>query len=124
MTGPATYHARVQALSETLQARLGVRGRTLEKRLRRAGRRLPPKARRAGREIVEAGRHIDHPKLARFTDAARLEEAFATLEGHLKKVNRKEERLNAFLGTAGALVFNLLLLGAGVLLFLWWSGLL
>lgn len=123
MIGPAAYHARAQALSETLRARLGIGGRTLDAQLRRAGRRLPPQARRAGREIVEAGRHIEHPKLARLTNPARLEQAFATLEGHLKKVNRNEERLYAFLGFAGALVFNLLLLAVAVLLLIRWQGL-
>lgn len=123
MTDPATYHARAEALSEALQARLGVRGRGLEARLRRAGRRLPAPARRAGREIVEAGRKIEHPKLARMIDAGRVDAAFDTVNRHLKGIDRAEARRGALLGLAGALVFNLLLLAFLVGLLMRWQGL-
>lgn len=124
MIDPERFRERSEALSEALHAKLGVRGRGLEARLRRAGRRLPKQARRAGQEIIAASRRVDHPKLARLDNPARLDAAFDRISADLSGADRGERRRVALLSVLAALVLNLMLLGLGVIVLLRWQGLL
>lgn len=124
MIDPARFHRNAQALSEALHSRLGVSGRDLGTRLARAGRLLPRALRRDSRQIAQAGRMIGHPKLARLVDTARTDQAFARLGAHLKGIDPAERRRQALLSRLAVVVFNLMVLGAGLLALLAWRGLL
>lgn len=123
MIDPHRFHKRTEALSDLLQARLGVRGRGLERRLARAGRMLPRAVRREGQKIMQAGRLIGHPKLARLIDPVRTDRSFDIVTAHLKRFDRAEVRRNAVLSVLAVVVFNLMLLGLGVVALLRWQSL-
>lgn len=123
MIDPHKFHKRAEALGDLLQERLGVRGRGLERRLARAERLLPRSVRRECRQIAQAGRFIGHPKLARLIDPVRMDRAFDSVTAHLRRIDRAEARRNAVLSVLAVVVFNLVLLGVGVVALLRWQGL-
>lgn len=122
MIDTAKFHQRAESLSEMLQARLGVRGKSLKARLSRAGRRLPKAQRRAGQTLIETERLLGHPKLARLADPVATDQAFDSITGHLKGIDRAEARRNALLTWLAVVVFNLLLLGGLVVALVRWQG--
>ena len=111
---------RIAKLEEQLGRKLHLRGKTLSRRLRRAGRLLPKHVRRAGAVIVEAQSRSGHPRLACLIDQTGLERAFADFHAYLDGIDPAERRKAAFLGFAGSVVFNLLLVAVLVLVFLRW----
>lgn len=123
MTDPATYQSKADALHAKLETRLGLKTKRFEARLTKAMGRFPKPVRRAAKTILDARAQMQHPKLARLVDPAGLDNAFDTVQRHLKTVDIQEERITRILGTLGAMVFNLVLLGLGLVLFLRWQGL-
>lgn len=123
MIDQQVFYRDSRALAKLLQARLGSRGETLAQQIRRAGRRLPAEIRRTGAEIVGAETVMAHPRLARLVHPARLEAAFESLSAHLKTVDPADRRRHALLSALAVVVFNLLLLGLGLAVFLKWQGL-
>ncbi len=115
-------HGRAQRLDALMQEKLGGKGRTLEKKFARAGRALPRRIQRAGRVITDAQQVAGHPKLARLSDPRALEQAFTEVTAYLRTIDPADRRKGAALGMLGGLVFNLLLLVAGVILVLHWRG--
>jgi hypothetical protein len=115
----ATKAADVQA---QLQAKLGVKGRSLEHALSRAGHRLPRSARARGQEIVAAQKMAENPKLARRLDGAALGAAYEGLSAHLGAIDVADRRKGKMLSLAGVIVFNLLVVIVGFMVWLWWRG--
>ena len=111
--------AEVQRL---LQVKLGVKGRSLEHALNRAGHRLPRGARARGAEIVAAEKLAANPKLARRVDGAALNAAYDGLSAHLGAIDVADRRKGKLLSLAGSVAFNLLVVGVGFLVWLWWRG--
>lgn len=116
------FDARREALETQLHEKLGLRGKTLAARLRRAGRMLPKRLRAEGQYLVEAERKLAHPRLATQVDAARVKKAFGALEEHLKSIDAADRRRSRLIHWLAGLVFNLLILGALVLIALRWQG--
>jgi len=123
MIDPDRFHRRAERLNALLRERLGVRGRDLEARLRRAGRALPRRYRRAGAEIAATSRRMDHPRLARLHDPARLEAAFDDLTAYLRHIDPAERRRQAVLSVLAVIFVNLMLVGLALWAILRWRGL-
>lgn len=109
-------------LQQQLQAKLGVKGRSLEHALNRAGHRLPRSARARGQQIVAAQKLAGNPKLSRRVDGAAFNAAYDGLSAHLGAIDVADRRKGTLLSLAGSIVFNLLVVGVGFLVWLWWRG--
>lgn len=116
------FRNRIAVLEGLMQAKLGGRGRSLAGRFARAGRRLPKRIRRAGRILTEAEARMSHPGLARLQDTKAINAAFSEITAHLETIDPVDRRKGAVLGVLGGVVFNLILLVGGILLFLHWRG--
>jgi hypothetical protein len=118
--GPVNKY--VQEVRALIDARLRVRGRTLEQQLKRAGRLLPAAMQREGRYLVQAETFMDHPKLGRMIDAAKVETAHRRLVAHLKSIDPAERRKTRLLGIAGVISFNLIVVSGALIGWLVWRG--
>jgi len=113
---------KVLTVRRELQAKLGVQGRDLAHALRRAGRRLPAGIRKQGAALARAEFFARNPKMARRLDGAEVQIAFKNVMTHLRGINVAEARKDRILGIAGSVAFNLLLVAAVFVGFLWWRG--
>lgn len=113
---------QTDALSALMRSKLGVRGGSLASQLTRAGRMMPARVRRAGQLIVRSQRAADHPRLALMMDPAPLQAATRDMTQYLKGVDPKERRKTRVLRWLAGLVFNLMLIGALLVLVLRWQG--
>lgn len=109
-------------LQQQLQEKLGVKGRSLEHALARAGHRLPRRLRARGQEIVAAQKLAAHPKLARQIDGAAVRDAYDGLSAHLGQIDVADRQKGKMLSLAGSIAFNLLVVSAGFMVWLWWRG--
>lgn len=112
----------VQEVRALIEARLRVRGRSLEHQLKRAGRLLPKAMQREGRYLVQAATFMDHPKLGRMIDTAKVESAHRRLVEHLKSIDPAERRKTRLLGVAGVVSFNLIVVAGALIGWLVWRG--
>lgn len=111
-----------EALRAQLREKLGVRSRDLAQGFKRAGREIPRHLRADGKLLAQAETYVAHPKLAKRVDAAAVGRAFANIGAHLKTVDAADRRKGFWLGLAGSIVFNLLVIGGMFVLFMWWRG--
>lgn len=113
---------KVEAVQDLLTQKYGIKRAPLEKMLGRAGRRIPKKIQLKTRTLIEAQRLAGHPKLARQMDGAVVAQAHAEVAAHLKAINVSDRRKGRILVLAGVVVFNLLLVVATFIVWLWWRG--
>ena len=121
MSGDAVQ-AKVDEVARLMAERLRIRGRTLEVQVRRAGRLLPRARARDARFLAQASLLVQNPKLARMVDQRQVDSAHAALVAFLNGIDPAERRKDRILGILGILSFNLLLIGGGVITWLWWRG--
>lgn len=124
MIDPVTFQEDIDATQVRLRTRLGARGKTLAQSLRRARRSLPRSAQQAGAQLVQMQAMAAHPRLRRLVGRAQVDAALRALNAPLATINVKERRKDRLLGLAASVVFNLLILGALVIAFMRWRGLL
>jgi len=98
------------SLSQALDEKLGLRHGTLARRAQKAGRRLPKRVRRQILDIAEAQKIAGNQHLARQLDGDALRTSHTKAMAHLKSIDPRDRRIGAILGSAGGLVFNLILL--------------
>lgn len=122
MTDRTDIAGKAADLQQQLQEKLGIKGRSLEHALSRAGRRLPRRLRARGQEIVAAQKLAAHPKLAPRIDGAAVSAAYDGLSAHLRQIDVADRRKGKALSLAGSIAFNLLVVGVGFLIWLWWRG--
>lgn len=114
--------ARNAALTQLMADRHGGRAPTLAKAVARAGRRLPKSARAQAAVLVEAERMAQVPKLARRVDAAAVARAEKDLTAHLAAIDVKERRTSFWLGLAGVIAAQVLVIVTAFLVWMWWRG--
>lgn len=114
--------SQVDEVGRLLAERLGARGRTLDAQIRKAGRLLPRARIRDARFLAQAAQLAQNPKLARMVDPRQADAAHAALVAYLATVDPAERRKDRLLALLGVLAFNLLLIGAGIVTWLWWQG--
>lgn len=112
--------ASVEAL---LEKQMGVGGHGLRAKVKRAGRRLPRSVRRDAMLIAEAQPLAGHPKLSKQVDLPRMEAAERRIAAYLRGYDLADKRKGAVLGLLGSLSFNLLAVGALLVVVLVWRGL-
>ncbi|WP_052249447.1 hypothetical protein [Tateyamaria sp. ANG-S1] len=117
-----SIQARANRIQTALHAAFGVRGKTLSASLRKTGRRLPKRLRADARQILDAQGFGGHPKLMRQVDGSALKAAEDRVLTYLDGIDRADRRKGFWLGVAGAIAFNILLVLAGVVFWMWWAG--
>ncbi|MEM1351826.1 MAG: hypothetical protein AAGF27_05755 [Pseudomonadota bacterium] len=113
---------RTAELLALFQERMGVKASTLEKAVARAGRRLPRAVRDQAATLVDAQSWAGNPKLMRQLDSQVLASAYRDIADHLKSIDNREERVTRQLNRLALIAFNLLLVLAAFLAFVWWQG--
>ena len=122
MDNEVSISTQIDAMRDLFEKHLGVRAPTLEKAVRRAGRRLPRGVRAKAGVLVEAEGYATHPKLERRIDRAATDAAVNELSTYLKAQDLDRERTTRRLNALAGLVFNLLLVGALLIVVLRWRG--
>jgi len=122
METQATVDARASRIQSALDGAFGVRAKTLAKALKRTGRRLPKRLHTEAQQIVAAQRLGGHPKLMRQVDGDALTRAEERVVTWLDGIDRADNRKGLWLGIAGAIAFNVLLILTGFVLWMVWTG--
>ena len=111
--------ARVQG---ALDKAFGVRAKSLAAALRKTGRRMPRRLHVQAQHIVDAQGLGGHPKLLRQVDSSNLAQAENAVVSWLGNVDRADQRKGFWIGVGATLGFNILLIVAGVVFWMWWTG--
>jgi hypothetical protein len=114
--------ARNAALTQLLAEKHGGRARSLAAAVRRAGRRLPKSARAQAAVLIEAERLATIPKLARRIDEAAVKRADKELTAHLSAIDVTERRKSFWLGLAGVIAAQVLVVATAFVVWMWWRG--
>lgn len=114
--------ARAGRVKKGLEEAFGVRAKTLALALRKTGRRLPKRLQAEAGRIVDAQGFGGHPKMMRQVDGKALDGAEAKVIAFLKGIDRADRRKGFWLSIAGVVAFNLLLVFAGFVFWMWWTG--
>lgn len=117
-----TINKRAARVQSALDGAYGVRGKTLAVALRRTGRRMPKRFHTQAQQIVAAQALGGHPKLLRQVDGAALTAAQDSVVTYLDTIDRADRRKGLWLGIAGAIAFNILLVLIGFILWMVWAG--
>lgn len=117
-----SIQARADRVQTALAAAFGVKAKSLEVALKRTGRRIPRRLHAEARKIVDAQGFGGHPKLMRQVDSAALSTAEDRLVAFLKGIDRADRRKGMWLGIGAAIAFNILLVVAIVVTWMWWTG--
>ncbi|PHQ81095.1 MAG: hypothetical protein COB65_10520 [Thalassobium sp.] len=120
---PDTLHKLVEEIRTLMRDRLRVRGRDLGRQVHKAGRLLPKRQRRDGAFLAQAAVLAQNPKLARMVDEDRVRRAHDDMVAFLKTVDPKDRAKGRLLGFLGVIAFNLLLIFAVGVWYLWARGL-
>ncbi|MEM6761015.1 MAG: hypothetical protein AAF601_16190 [Pseudomonadota bacterium] len=117
-----SINARATRIMAGLEQAFGVRGKDLSTALRRTGRRMPRRLHKAAAHVVAAQAFGNQPKLMRQVDGPALDRAERDVLSYLNRIDRADQRRARLLNTAGLVVLNVLLVIAGFILWMWWSG--
>ena len=111
---------KADALCVLMRRHLGIRGRDLERVVAKSGRLLPRAIRSELEVILEAQRLRHHPKLQMRLDGERIDTAFRSVSAHLKSIDHAERVRARWVSIAATIAFNLLLVAALFIFWLWW----
>ncbi len=113
---------RIETVRGMIREKLRIRAKTLEGQTRKAGRLIPRSIRRNINELLEAQALAQHPKLSRMLDHAALDDAQTRITAFLDGIDPAERRKDKILSLLGVIAFNLLLIGALIVTWMWWTG--
>ena len=122
MESQDSINKRAARIQSALEGAFGVRGKSLAGMLRKTGRRMPKRLHAEAQQIVAAQALGGHPKLMRQVDGAALEAAEEKVVTWLDAIDRADRRKGRWLGIAGAIAFNILLILVGFVLWMVWAG--
>lgn len=117
-----SINARAKRVQSALDGAFGVRAKTLQRALRKTGRRLPRRLRKDARQLVDAQAFGGHPKLMRQIDSKALAAAEDRLILWLDTVDRADARRGYWIWVGAMIGFNLLVVTAAVVIWMWWTG--
>lgn len=83
---------------------------------------MPRRLHAEAQKIVAAQAFGGHPKLMRQVDSAALTLAEDRVVQFLNDIDYADRRKGMWLGIAGAVAFNVLLIFAAVIVWMWWTG--
>ncbi|WP_299724801.1 hypothetical protein [uncultured Tateyamaria sp.] len=113
------HSARIQS---ALTGAFGVRAKSLSSALRKTGRRLPKRLHAQARLIVDAEGLGGNPRLLRQVDGAALAQAEDAVVRWLDTIDRADRRKGFWIWVGAMIGFNLLLIVAAVVVWMWWTG--
>lgn len=113
-----TLPERNAALAGMMTKRLRVRGKGLEQTFARARRHMPHWAQAEVARLIEAEGMLAHPKMQARMDVSELDAGYRRVERWLRTANPSERRRAFWLDLAAANAFNLLVVGAVVVVLL------
>lgn len=122
METEATIKERSKRVKSALDGAFGVRAKTLDKALRKTGRRMPKRLHAQARLIVDAQSLGGNPKLMRRIDGAAIARAEEDVVNWLDTVDRADRRRGFWIWAGSMVGFNLLIVVAGVVTWMWWTG--
>ncbi len=122
METEATIKERSKRVKSALDGAFGVRAKTLDKALRKTGRRMPKRLHAQARLIVDAQGLGGNPKLMRRIDGAAIARAEEDVVNWLDTVDRADRRRGFWIWAGSMVGFNLLIVVAGVVTWMWWTG--
>ncbi len=122
METEATIKERSKRVKSALDGAFGVRAKTLDKALRKTGRRMPKRLHAQARLIVDAQGLGGNPKLMRRIDGAAIARAEEDVVSWLDTVDRADRRRGFWIWAGSMVGFNLLIVVAGVVTWMWWTG--
>lgn len=122
METEATIKERSKRVKSALDGAFGVRAKTLDKALRKTGRRMPKRLHAQARLIVDAQSLGGNPKLMRRIDGAAIARAEEDVVSWLDTVDRADRRRGFWIWAGSMVGFNLLIVVAGVVTWMWWTG--
>lgn len=117
-----SINARAVRIMAGLEQAFGVRARTLNEALRRTGRRLPRRLHKAAGQVTAAQAYGGQPKLMRQVDGATLDRAERDVLDYLGRIDRADRRRGQMLNIAALVAFNVLLVIAAFIVWMWWAG--
>ncbi len=121
MTGEIVA-ASIEEIQNLMRDRLRVRGSTLARQIDRTGRLLPRAIAREARYLAQAETLVQNPKLVRMVDPARLSAAREKVAAYLRGVDPDRRRRDRLLGMLGLVSFQILVIGAALVAWLVWRG--
>lgn len=113
---------QVEELRTLLEQRLRIRGRDLAHQTKKAGRLLPQRIRRDLGYVDQASNLLTHPKLYKMVDEGRVLAAARRVAAYLREVDPTERRKDRWLGIAGVVSFNLIIVFGLIVGVLLWRG--
>jgi len=119
---PDALDRQVEELRRLMAERLEVRGASLSEQVRHAGRLLPRGVRRDLRVVLQSQQMMHHPRLYLTVDQAKARDAGQRVADHLRGIDPAKRRTTRWLGMAGVISFNLILVFAGLVVVLVWRG--
>jgi len=122
METEARIKERAARVQSALDGAFGVRAKSLERALHKTGRRLPRRLRGQAEVIVAAQALGGHPKMLRQIDSAALGKAEEALVTWLDNIDRADRRKGVWIGIGAAIGFNILLVVAVVVFWMWSTG--
>lgn len=107
------------ALAKLMDERLRLRAPGgLAIKMKRGGKRLPHAQRKLGTYLVEQEETWQNPRLRRTIDAARVEQAQTDLRRYLKTLDPRDAFMGRVVGILAPLMFNILIIGIGLVIWL------
>lgn len=113
---------KAEAVRALMEERLGVKGRDLASVMRKGRRMLPRWLRKQAAVLVAAERAVHSPKTAKQIDRTAVMTAYDLITTHLRAINVNAQRRDKMLKLAGVIAFQVLLLIAAFVAYLWWRG--
>ncbi len=123
MLGDNEIQLRADEVCAELTKRLRLRSApNLQRAVTRAGRRLPKRVRQQALALSDAALLASHPKLRHMVDARKVDRAENDVRMHLRKIDPKKAFVDNILGVLGSIAFNLLLIAAAFVVWMYVTG--
>jgi hypothetical protein len=122
MTDYRDIPMKAEAVRALMHERLGVRGRDLAQTAKRGGRLLPRRLRREVAVLVAADRAARSPKTAKQIDRQAVLRAYDLVTLHLRGINVTAQRRERLMRVLAGIAFQVLLIVAAFVVYLWWRG--
>lgn len=119
-----TIQQMADRVAGLMEERLNIRGAGLAAKLRKGGRLLPRKVRLAAELLADRAEQAENPKLLTRISIEEVSAAYDTCVRHLSQLQSGRRRANMLIGMAGSVAMILLVVGAGLVGFMWWRGML
>ncbi|SDF62605.1 hypothetical protein [Sulfitobacter delicatus] len=116
------FTSRAEALRALFKDKLRIKSHDLHQAFGRAGRDLPRGLRADGRLLSRTERVVGNPLIARQLEPTPVWAALDRVNAHLRAVDVGYRRRGRLLDIAATVAFNLIVVIAGFVLWLWWRG--